>query len=87
MGVQEFKKKKKKRQKELGDQEGKRDGMGKGDLRGSSGCGITDDVRVGRTLVLESQALQGVRREEGPCTDHFQRRLCLLLQPFPACSL
>lgn len=61
------------------------DELGKGRVRGSGGGGIAAAAGLGRTLVLEPPALQGVRREAGIGPDHIQRCLCLLLQSFPAC--
>lgn len=36
-----------------------------------------------RTVVPQSQALQGVRRKEGACADSFQHRFRFLLQSSP----
>lgn len=55
-----------------------------GDVGRHGGDGIAVSVRVGGSLVFKSKAIQGVRREASLGSDHFQRRLRLLLQPLTA---
>lgn len=64
-----------------------RDGLGKGGVRRSGGCGVTVVAWMGGAVVLEPEALQRVRRETGIGSDHFQRRFCIFLQPLPARAL
>lgn len=61
--------------------------MGSGCTGRSGGGRISVPAGMDRSLVPEPPALQGVRREADAGPDHIQRRLRLLLQPPPACSL
>lgn len=56
-------------------------------VRGSGGGGVAGPSGLGRAVVLESAALQGIRREASVGPGHIQRRLRLLLQPISARSL
>lgn len=54
------------------------------DLRGERGGGFGGPAGLGRALVLEQAAVQGVRGEAGARPDPLQCRFRLLLQPLPA---
>lgn len=63
------------------------DGLRMGDIRRDAGDWFLVSLRIGRSLVPQPEALQGVRRETSLGSDHFQRRLRLLLQPLAARSI
>lgn len=62
-------------------------GVGVVDLRGSGGCDFALPSWMDGAMVLESKALQGVRRKASPCSNHLQCCLRFLLQSTSARSL
>lgn len=52
-------------------------------VRGRGGGGVAGAAGLGRAVVPEPEAVQGVRGEAGAGADPLQPRLRLLLQPLP----